>query len=353
MMNRRSKAIQKLSHEELSIFCEQMAMILKSGITTYEGLSMMHDDMVHSYSRNVLKMLMDKIDEGNTLSVGLLSVEVFPKYMIDMVEVGELTGRLEDVFASLGDYYQREESIRKSIKHAITYPMVMIIMMVLVIGILVIQVLPIFNSVFVQLGSELSGFSKTVMDIGTILSNSSIIILTIFVVIIILFLLLRKTPQWEKLYIKFKSNFFMTKNLTNKISSSRFANGMSLMLASGLDVDQSLNMMIKLIDDPTTKLKIINCQEKINEGEGFAEAISSVEIFNHINSRMLSIGYKTGVVDSVMHNLANRQEQEVEEQLSNLIGIIEPSLVIILSTIVGAILLSVMLPLMGIMSTIG
>ena len=125
------------------------------------------------------------------------------------------------------------------------------------------------------------------------------------------------------------------------------------MLASGLDTDQSLDMVHKLIDNEFIQEKITACKGYINEGVGFAESMVKADIFTGIYARMISVGFKTGSVDTVMKKLAERYEEEVDSHIAGIISILEPTLVAVLSIIVGMILLSVMLPLMGIMSSIG
>ena len=138
-----------------------------------------------------------------------------------------------------------------------------------------------------------------------------------------------------------------------KIACSRFASGMYLSLSSGLDTDQSLEMVSRLVDHPVIQEKIQNIQALIMEGTSFADAVSQTNMFSGIYARMVSIGYKTGAMDDVMKQISVQYDEEIDSLMSDLVAKLEPTLVAILSIIVGLILLSVMLPLMGIMSNIG
>ncbi|MEG2770081.1 MAG: type II secretion system F family protein [Oscillospiraceae bacterium] len=353
MSKERKNSAKELSGTELSAFCAQMALILKSGIPVVEGLGIMHDDMDNAYSREILEGLISECEIGTSFATALHRSNVFPKYMQDMVEIGEMSGRLDDVLNSLSEYYEREESISKSVKHAISYPLLMIAMMILVIGVLVVKVLPVFNSVFVQLGSQLTGFSKAVMDMGAGFAKYSVFFIIAVGVVVVGIIILNNTVKGKRVLTGFKSSFFMTKKLYAKIAAGRFASGMSLMLASGLDTDQSLEMVSRLVDNVVVQAKIKVCQEKIAEGASFSEAVTKCGIFSGVYARMLAVGFKTGATDVIMKKLAERYEIEVDDSLSNIISVLEPSLVAVLSVIVGMILLSVMLPLMGIMSSIG
>lgn len=352
-MAKQTKAGDILSSDELSVFCAQIAMILKSGISVNEGISIMCEDMKSIQGKEILEQLREKVESGSTFYDALKFTGKFPKYMMDMTQIGEVTGRLDDVMDSLCSYYEREEAIAKNIKNAVTYPLIMIAMMALVILVLVVKVMPIFNDVFVQLGSEMTGFSRAVMNFGGALSQYSFIIVAVLVVLLGAYLFLRATVSGRKLLKKWNAGFFATKKLNAKIASGRFASAMTLTLSSGLDTDQSLDMVYNLVDNDYIREKITVCKGYIAQGMSFSNALVKTGIFTGIYARMITVGFKTGTVDSIMKKLAERYEEEVDRQIGGIIAILEPTLVAVLSIIVGMILLSVMLPLMGIMSSIG
>ena len=335
-----------LTSNELSAFCSQIAMILKSGISLSEGLDIMYNDINDSEGRAILKLLRDEVEMGATLHIALDKAGNFPDYLVNMVEIGEASGRLDNVMESLTQYYEREEAISRTIRNAVSYPMVMIAMMLVVITILVVRVMPVFNEVYQGLGAQMTGFSLAVMNLGQALARHSLLVVGVVAILVVLFIAFRR-----KIISWIKGSIF--RNLYAKIASGKFASAMSIMLASGLDTDKSLEMVHKLVDTPSIQEKIAQCQRKIAEGENFADALVQVEMFSGVYARMVSVAFKTGQVDTVMEKLAARYEEETNTRLNNMISIIEPTLVAILSVIVGAVLLSVMLPLMGIMAAIG
>ncbi|MFI3236902.1 MAG: type II secretion system F family protein [Lachnospiraceae bacterium] len=348
-MNKRKKT---LGYADLNVFCEQIALVLKAGISVYEGICILQEEASSALERELYKGIATSMDEGVSFPDALEESEAFPSYMTHMISIGELSGRLDTVLDQLAIYYKREQAMKDAIRHAVAYPMVMMVMMGIVIAVLVAKVLPIFQSVFKELGSELTGFSKTVMDMGTALSNSLGVILIVIVLVFVAAFLASRTEVGAKQFQLFKTKFFLTRKLTHKIAVSRFAAGMSLMLASGLDTDQSLEMVLPLLDSDEITQKVEAIREQIAGGQNFAEAVSEQQIFSQTYNRMLGIGYRTGSTDEVIENISKRYESEIETMLSNLIAIIEPSLVAVLSIVVGMILLAVMLPLMSIMSVI-
>lgn len=342
-----------LTPAEISTFCAQLSMILKAGIPVSEGLSIMHGDMQKSEGREIIGTILEHTELGEPLHTALDASGLFPKYVVDMVEIGGQAGRLDEVMDYLCDYYEREEAISKNVKSAVTYPLVMIVMMVLVIGVLVVKVLPIFQQVFLQLGSEMSSFSLRIMHFGSLVGRYSVVIVAVIAAAAAAVYFMNRTQGGKAALASFQSRFFLTKGLYAKIASGRFAGAMAMMLSSGLDTDQSLEMAAKLIDNAYISKKIEDCKTQIAQGSSFAGALESAGIFSGIYSKMVSVGFKTGSADTVMKKLADRYEEEIDTHVGNLVALLEPSLVAVLSVIVGMILLSVMLPLMGIMSSIG
>ncbi len=339
-----------LSCAELNMFCEQIALVLKAGISVYEGICILQEEAGSAAERALYQGVATAMDDYAPLPDALAQSGAFPQYMVQMVAIGEVSGRLDTVLEQLAQYYKREQAMQDSVRYAVRYPLLMLLMMGAVIAVLVAKVLPIFNEVFVDLGSELTGFSKNVMDIGMSLSNSLTVIMAVVAVVLVAVFIAQRTKAGKAALLALQSRNFITKKLVYQMAISRFASGMSLMLASGLDTEESLGMVEPLVSHAEVREKITEMRENIAAGQTFAEAMASQELFSQTYHRMLGIGERTGNLDEVMQNIATRYETEIENSLSKLIAVIEPSLVAILSVVVGVILLSVMLPLMSIMS---
>ena len=341
------------SNTELTTFCSQFALILRSGISSLEGLSIMQEDSPKGEGQELLSGMIRTMEETGSLYEALTASEVFPPYLCSMVEIGEQSGRLDDVMASLSEHYRREDEMAKNIKSAVSYPLVMLGMMIVVIFVLIVKVLPVFNEVFQQLGTGLGGISGTILSLGNTVSRYALVFVLVAAVIAGLFLYFAFTTKGRRQIRVFARSFLPTRKLMEKIACSRFASGMYLSLSSGLDTDQSLEMVSRLVDHPVIQEKIRNIQALILEGTSFADAVSQTNMFSGIYARMVSIGYKTGAMDDVMKQISVQYDEEIDSRMSDLVAKLEPTLVAILSIIVGLILLSVMLPLMGIMSNIG
>lgn len=196
-----------------------------------------------------------------------------------MIRLGEESGNLDVVMLSLSNYYEREETISDSIRGAITYPLVMIAMMLLVIFVLITKVLPIFNQVFIQLGSELTGFSYSLMQLGSVLNRYALVLAGVLVLIAILYFFCTKTRIGKRYTAKFMAVFPLTKSFYEDVAAGRFASGMALALSSGMDTFHSLELVRQLVANKKVEDKIDVCRQSIQNGSNFAEALTISGLF--------------------------------------------------------------------------
>lgn len=342
-----------LSNQEIASFCSQTAMLFQAGITPTEGMNILLNDSKSTEGKELLQEIVNNCNLGGHFSDALKSTGVFPDYVLHMIRLGEESGDLDVVMQSLSDYYDREDSITDSIKSAVSYPLIMIGIMLLVIFVLLGKVMPIFQQVFIQLGSEMTGISATLLQLGNSLNRYSLILLGILVVCVLLYLIAVKTKRGHSFCVRLLSVFPPTKSFYEKLAAGRFANGMALAISSGMDTFASLDMVSELTEHKGMQEKIAICKKAIEDGANLPEALAVSDIFSNLYARMVSVGFRTGSIDIVMQKIADNYDRETEKKIHSIISILEPTLVIILSVIVGLILLSVIFPLMGIMSSIG
>ncbi len=341
----------QLTNSEIASFTSQMALVLHAGISSYEGIAIMREDNDIEEIQPILDIIFEQLDNGNTLFHSLSESHAFPSFMLNMVQIGEESGELEEVMQSLSIHYQRLYENNESLKSAITYPLIMMVMMFLVVLVLITQVLPIFNKVFEQLGSSITGFSKVVLDFGIMLSSHSYIFIGLFFILIILFFYFTKNESGKNKLYDFLGRWRFTKNISLKLSLSKFTSGMSIALSSGLNIDDSLDMAASLVDHKELKERIKHAKELMAEKD-LANSLVDARVLTGMYARLIKLSGRTGDVDLVMRQIADQYDQETNERIHHLISIIEPTLVAILSILVGIILLSVMLPLMGIMTSL-
>lgn len=339
-----------LSNTELAAFCEQTAMVLRAGISAMEGISIMKEDAQTEAERELLGVICEKMQETGTLAPALQETGVFPEYLCKMVQIGEETGTLDDVLASLERYYQRQESIAKGIRSALTYPLIMIGVMALVIVVLLTRVMPVFQQVFRQLGMEMSGFSRGALLLGNALSRYAAVFVAIIAALALVFIWLVKTKSGRARLENLGQHFRISREISDKMAVCRFAGGMSITLQSGLTPERGLELADELNENRFFGEKISACRKMLEEGSSMSEAFKEAKIFPGIYARMAELAGRTGMMDEVMGKLSDQIEEEIDEKIGSFISMLEPTLVILLSVIVGTILLSVMVPLLGILA---
>ena len=347
MANGANRKKRIMSSEELSSFCDQIALMLSSGMTLRDGIEMLAEDemknneKVHPYT-NLYKV----VDETGSLYIAMKENEdEWPSYMIEMVDIGEQTGRLEDIMVSLSTYYQREGRIRSAAVSAVTYPLVLGVMLVVIIGILLWRVLPIFRRVLSSLDVDSSSSGSVLMKVGSWAGWIVLGLIALVVLCAIVILILMKTKYKDKVLGFLKNLFPPVRKLTEKLSASRVAGILGLMLQSGFPMENALQMAPAALADQESIDKVNFIRNEMKE------ALSESGLFADFYNRMVKVGAASGHEPQVMEKIAEIYEQQVEDGLDHLISIVEPTLVALLSIVIGAILLSVMLPMAGVLSS--
>ena len=342
-----------MTNQELIYLCRQLSMLLKAGISLLEGISILKEDADTEDGKKILAVIYDELLESGDIQSALEKAAVFPPYFIHMVKMGDLSGNLDDTFASLAVHYEREENLSGSIRDALTYPLIMIGMLSAVLRVLIVKVMPVFDQVFRELGMEMGGAATAVLRLGNGLRRYAFLFLLLFFLLALGLLYLTRTTSGRIRLRTLARKLPFSRGLMYDTSCARFASGMSVALKSGLDTEESFDLVTRLVDDPAFCEKITSAREAIQKGEDFSDALNQASIFSGMDARMVAVGFRSGEADTALSDIAERLQDKTDEKLQNLAGLLEPSLVALLSILVGLILLSVMLPLVNVMSAIG
>ena len=338
----------------LPVFCQELHQLVRSGIPMAEGLAMLRDDEKDTDTRTWLEALSRSVEDGNSLAAALRETGVFPVYMSDMVALAEETGRLEDVLVSLRRHYDRQLRMAADIRGAVAVPVALFAVMVAVVVLLVTQVLPVFDRVFAQLGVRMGAVATGMMNAGAVLARAGTAIGIVLAVIAAAALVVGLVPTLREKFIAWFRRNFGGRGVLGQMASARFASSMSMAVASGLSMEESVKLSAKLcggakeIDEKTGR-----CQKEIEDGSSPADALSKSGLFSGRDCRLLKLAEQTGSLPDTLEDLAQRQEEEGLRRIDRTVGAIEPVIVVITSALAGVILLSVMLPLMGLLGTIG
>ena len=341
----------KLTNEELFHFCEQFSILLHSGISCAEGLELMLDDSRTQRGKDFFQLLLTDFEQNGSFSQTLKNSGYFPESMISYIDIGEETGCLDEVLKSLSEHYDQEIEISENIRSAITYPLIMLAMMGTVIIILLVKVLPVFQQVFRQMGLEMNHFSNGLLNAGNVISRYSAVLLILILI----------TAGFSALFFTEKGRFYLRrlsgrlpciKDIPISADYARLTQAIAMGIHSGLDHVVTLEMAQKLLSHPNIRKKAEKAQKLLEDGVIFEDALSESGLFEGLNARLITVGLRTGTADEVMSKLAIRYREMALTITGNILSIAEPSIVIIFSLLVGLVLLSVMMPLLGILSEI-
>ena len=342
--------ITKLNNRELFQFCEQFSIMLRSGMSAIEGLTILNDDSQTERGKEILTFLSKDMEESGSLAHAMEQSGAFPASAAAYVRTGEETGCLDEVMKGLSAFYAKEIQITDQIQSAVAYPLVMLGMMTAVIVILLVKVLPVFRQVFRQLGLEMSWISGALLGIGETLSRYSTAFLVLLAAMIgfILFLVLH--PKGQELIRKIVCRFPGMKEIPVNLDYSRLCQCISLGIRSGLSPELCVELAGVVVTQTEIREKLASIQKQLAEGYGFTEAITESGLFKAMELRLISLGFQAGASDEVMEKLAEQYEEKSTDSVSHIVSILEPTIVIVLSILVGLVLLSVMMPLLGLLS---
>ena len=341
-----------LSSAELSNFCGQVALILEAGLPLYDGMETLAGADKGSENADIYESASKGVTETGSLYDALKEDERWPKYLVEMVGIGERSGQLDRVMRGLEDYYAREDRIRSSIVGAVTYPMVLGVMLIVIVLILLWKVLPVFRRVLASMGVGMTESGSLMMRLGVSVGWIVLALVAVVVLLVIAGVILMRTKHRDKVMAIVQKVFPSINKVNNQLSASRVASVLSMMLSGGFPMDEALEMTSNVLTDRDAADKVEHIRKSLDEGNTFAEAVTSAQMFDDLHNRMVTMGSATGREDQVLGKLADLYEEQVEDGITRLVAIIEPTLVAMLSIVIGAVLLSVMLPMAGILSSL-
>ena len=341
-----------ISAMELSGFCAEIALMLGSGMALYDGMEALSQTYRTSSNSELYASASKGVTETGSLYEALKSDDRWPTYLVEMTGIGERTGRLEEVMNGLAEYYEREGRIRRAIVSAITYPVVLGVMMMLIVVVMIVRVMPVFQRVLGSMGVAMTASGRMMMNLGTGIGWTMMVLVGLVVLAVLVCVILTRTSKREQVLDTLRNLFPPVRNLSRKLASSRVASVLSMMLSGGFPLEEALELVPSVLNDPVAAKEVESIRTKMADGTAFADAITGTNLFDEMYNRMIRMGVAAGREDQVMERIARVYEEQVEDDIANLVSIIEPTLVALLSVVIGAILLSVMLPMAGIIASI-
>lgn len=334
--------------------CQGLALLLHSGVGAADALTLLADQESDPKLRPLLIQMAQQMDDGSSLATVIRNANCFPDYLCALLETGERTGRLEEALTALSGHYESRARLDRRLRAALLYPSILLLIMLSVIVILLVRVLPVFNEVYAYLGGQLTGIAGGLLALGQGLDQVMPVLCVLLGLVVLFLIAFSVSPTVRLTVLSFGRRILGDHGVSRRMNDARFAQSLSMGLSSGLPLEEALTLSSSLLNGiPSAQARCQDCLHRLEEGQPLARAMGESHILPPRECRLLELGLRSGSGDSVMEQIASRLSEESEFALEERVGQIEPALVIVTSVLVGLILLSVMLPLMHIMTAIG
>lgn len=344
--------MKKLSNDTISTLCRELSYLIHAGMGNADALSLMAEE--GGPNQDILKQMASDADSGVSLSEAFEKTGAFPDYAAKLLEVGDRSGKTEETLTALADHYEGNEKLNRQLRTSLMYPMILLLIMLVVIVVLLVYVLPIFDRVYAQFGVTLTGVAGGLLAFGQFLGKIMPVLVAILGIGVIGAIVFAVSPNLRETFVNAWRKKHGDKGISRLINDARFAMALSMGIKSGMPIEEALELSGRVQENiPNTKERITKCTGALEEGQNLAKALEESDLLPKTECKLLAAGLRSGVGDVAMEQIAERMNERSELAISEKVSRVEPTLVIITSLLVGLILLSVMLPLMNIMSTIG
>ena len=331
---------------DLMLFSRQMYTLLKAGVPIMRALAGLQESTQNPVFSVMLQDLRESLDSGRELSTSMRRhPKVFSSFYVSMVQVGEMTGMLEETFIRLYDYLEFERDMRERIKTAMRYPSFVLIAMAIAIFIINLFVIPAFAKVYAGFHAELPAVTKILIGFSGFMVNYWMLVLALIAGIVAGFRFYISTPDGRYKWDKYKFKLPVVGAIILKSTLSRFARGMALSFKSGMPILQGMNVVSMVVDNEFMRSRIEQMRDGVERGESILRTAAAAGVFNPVVLQMIAVGEESGDMDGMMFEVAGMYEREVKYEVATLSAKIEPILIIALGILVLILALGVFLPM--------
>lgn len=341
----------KLTNEEIGSLCMSLSHLIHAGIGVGDALFLLAEDEQDAACKQLLEDMARQADEGISLAAVFQKTGCFPSYVCALLQVGEQVGKTEETLNSLAHYYQEQGQLTRQLRAALLYPAMLLGVLLIVMVILLVWILPIFNEVYAQLGSRLTGIAGGLLAFGVVLRQ----LLPYLCGLLAIGLVLGVIPPVRKAILAFWRKHRSDRGVFAAINTARFVQVLSMALSSGMTPQEAVSLASVLSqgEAPAFHKRCDTCVSLLNDGSTLPQALRQSGFLTPADCRLLEAGTRSGRSESVLEAIADDLANRSQERMYGLMSKVEPAMVVIACTLIGTVLLSVMLPLMHIMTSIG
>ena len=344
----------KVRIRDIAVFCRQFATLITSGVSIIECLDILKKQSESNTLKEALGEIYEDVQKGKSLTETLKNYrDIFPLFLINMIEVGEASGNLDKVLERAANHYEKEYRLKQKIKAAMTYPIMVTIVAFMIVVFLITYVLPTFVSLFASVGAVLPLPTRILLKISNIFNNYWYVILGLLVIIYFLVkqYINSEKGSYQKDMLKLTLPFY--KKFYTKVITSQFTRTLGILLNSGVPIIQSLDILSKVVDNKIISDNLEDAKELVKKGNSLSKVLNNMKIFSPMVIQMVSIGEESGALDRLLEKTADFFDNEVENTVNQMASLIEPLIIIALALVVGFVVVSIALPIYELMGKIG
>ncbi len=331
----------RIKTTEIVLFYRQLALLLNSGIDIVKALELLQAQTSSRRLAMALGEVIAELQAGNRLSAALSKhPELFKKTSCRLLQIGEESGSFETTLKHLADYLEKEATATKSIKNALMYPAVAMVVTVIVIGILLTFVLPAFGELYESIGTELPAMAKVFIGAGDFFKSAAVYMLMIFIIAAIGIVAYIRTPAGRYRVSSLSLRLPLIGRVVHLKELARSCRSISMLFYAGLPMPEIIRLTSQASNNVVINEAFQNVEEDMLKGEGLSRPMEKNPIFLPLMVQMVSIGEETGELDTNLEAVAQNYEIEAEDKTRSLIGLLQPTLTVVIGLVIGLIALS-------------
>lgn len=342
----------KAKLKALAIFCRQFSLMIRAGIPILEALEVSSEQTEDKVLKKGLSGVHKSVESGASLSAGMYKhPKAFPNLLVAIVEVGEDGGFLDESLNSMAKIYKTELELKQKVRGAMIYPIVVLSVTLLVLVGMLIFVVPMFEEMFKSLDAELPFITQVLVSVSKNMAVITPIAAVILGIIVFIYRKFKNEVWMMSRVDKFKLKVPVFGNLTTKVAVARFTSNLGMMLAAGVPLVRSLQLVSKTADNWVISNAVNEAVEGMENGKSFSASIDRFDMFPDMVKNMVVVGERSGTMPTMLATVADFYDDEVKEASESLTSAIEPLLIVVLGVLVGGMLMALYMPMFSMFTT--
>jgi type IV pilus assembly protein PilC len=330
----------------LVVFTRQMATMMDAGLPLVQSLTALEEQTDDKGFKSILRNVTESVERGQAFSEALAEhPRVFSRLYVSMVEAGETGGLIAEILDRLASYLESTARLKKKVKSAMSYPVIVCFIAISIALFLIIKVIPIFADIYKDFGAKLPGPTQVLINISNVLRHYFLLALVAMATTIYAFVQFKRTKRGAAIWDRLKLRMPVFGKLIHKIAISRFARTFAALLRSGVPILETLRIVGQSSGNTVVEDAVEKTAGSIERGDNLALALRQHSIFPPMLVRMVAAGEQTGKVDVMLEKISDFYDEEIEATLSGLTALIEPLLIVFLGVVVGSIVICMFLPI--------